>query len=132
MTGLTTLSFDAYFRETVNESRLENFRVRRCKIVYYLEDNSLQIDELRTENSGMAQGSFVKRHRIPRNSSSSSNSSTTSAEGFLGPEDFVIGQTVLIYGRRFQITDANESTKQWLERELGRPRVDPIPVPVGE
>jgi DUF1126 PH-like domain len=65
-TGLATLSFDAYFKETVDESPLENHRVRRCRIVLYLEDGAIQVDECRTENSGMPQGSFVKRHMIPR------------------------------------------------------------------
>lgn len=59
------LQFDAYFKEAVDESPLENHRVRRCKILVYLEDSSVQIDEYRQENSGMPQGTLVKRHQIP-------------------------------------------------------------------
>lgn len=59
------LQFDAYFKEAVDESPLENHRVRKCKILVYLEDSSVQIDEYRQENSGMPQGTLVKRHQIP-------------------------------------------------------------------
>lgn len=59
------LQFDAYFKEAVDESPLENHRVRKCKILFYLEDSSMQIDEYRQENSGMTQGTLVKRHQIP-------------------------------------------------------------------
>lgn len=59
------LQFDAYFKEAVDESPLENHRVRKCRILVYLEDSSMQIDEYRQENSGMPQGTLVKRHQIP-------------------------------------------------------------------
>ena len=59
------LQFDAYFKEAVDESPLENHRVRKCKILVYLVDSSVQIDEYRQENSGMPQGTLVKRHQIP-------------------------------------------------------------------
>lgn len=59
------LQFDAYFKEAVDESPLENHRVRKCKILVYLEDSSVQIDEYKQENSGMPQGTLVKRHQIP-------------------------------------------------------------------
>lgn len=59
------LQFDAYFKEAVDESPLENHRVRKCNILLYLEDSSVQIDEYRQENSGMPQGTLVKRHLIP-------------------------------------------------------------------
>lgn len=58
------LQFDAYFKETVDESPLENHRVRKCRILFYLEDSSMQIDEYRQENSGIPQGTLVKRHQI--------------------------------------------------------------------
>ncbi|KAF1790760.1 Protein of unknown function DUF1126 [Phytophthora cactorum] len=59
------LRFEAYFLEAVHESNLENYRVRRCEVLYYLEDDTLQITEPKVENSGILQGNFVKRHRIP-------------------------------------------------------------------
>ena len=38
------LSFDAFFQEAVVERREEQFRVRECKIYFYLEDDSIQVN----------------------------------------------------------------------------------------
>lgn len=59
------LKFEAYFKESVDESPLENHRVRKCRILLHLEDSSMKIDEYKQQNSGMLQGTLVKRHRIP-------------------------------------------------------------------
>jgi hypothetical protein len=37
--------FYGFFKEAVVESALENYRVRKVIIFYYLEDNSLSITE---------------------------------------------------------------------------------------
>lgn len=39
------LRFYAYFLESVVESRAESFRVRKCEILYYLEDDTMQVVE---------------------------------------------------------------------------------------
>ncbi len=58
------LSFEAYFKESVQESRLEHYRIRRCVVQYFLEDDTIKISEPREENSGIPQGSFLKRHKV--------------------------------------------------------------------
>lgn len=50
------LNFDAYFQEAVFESREEQYRIRKCKVYFYLEDDSIQIVEPRMKNSGIPQG----------------------------------------------------------------------------
>jgi hypothetical protein len=50
------LAFDAYFQEAVQEKREEQYRVRPCKIYFYLEDDSIQVIEPRSKNTGIAQG----------------------------------------------------------------------------
>ena len=50
------LCFDAYFQEAVQEKREEQYRVRNCKIYFYLEDDSIQVIEPRSKNSGIPQG----------------------------------------------------------------------------
>lgn len=50
------LCFDAYFQEAVNEKREEQFRVRNCKVYFYLEDDSIQVNEPRIKNAGLPQG----------------------------------------------------------------------------
>ena len=50
------LCFDAYFQEAVHEKREEQFRIRNCKIYFYLEDDSIQVIEPRLKNAGIPQG----------------------------------------------------------------------------
>ena len=49
------LRFDCYFKESVHESRLENYRIRKCVLYYYLEDDSMHVSEPKVENSGIPQ-----------------------------------------------------------------------------
>jgi len=39
------LRFFAFFKESVVESRLENMRIRKVVVCYYLEDKSIMITE---------------------------------------------------------------------------------------
>lgn len=55
------LRFYGYFKEAVEESRLENYRIKKIMIYYYLEDKSIMIIEPKQVNSGMPQGGFLKR-----------------------------------------------------------------------
>ena len=100
--GLVCL-FDGYFKETVRESALENYRVRKCKFVFYVEDESISIHERKVTNSGMPQGNFLKRQRCPR----------ANGQGYIGIEDLLPGKEVDIYGRVFRMTDADEFARQY-------------------
>jgi EF-hand domain-containing protein 1 len=55
------LRFYGYFKESVVESRLENYRIRGLIIYYFLEDRSIMITEPKQVNSGTPQGAFLKR-----------------------------------------------------------------------
>jgi hypothetical protein len=55
------LSFDAYFQEAVDEKREEQFCIRRCKIYFYLEDDSIQVIEPRIKNAGVPQGKKIMK-----------------------------------------------------------------------
>lgn len=46
-----TLKFDGYYREAVNDNAEENFRVRRVEIFYYLEDDTIMVNEPKIEVS---------------------------------------------------------------------------------
>lgn len=93
--------------EAVHESHEENSRVRKCVIYFYLEDESIHIGEVRVENSGIAQGSFLKRHRIPKASGSCYNLT-----------DLAIGADLTIYGRVFHIYDCDPFTRVWFTYNL--------------
>ena len=50
------LRFWTYFIEDVVAQRLENQRLRRCYLLYFLEDDSMQVIEPELSNSGIPQG----------------------------------------------------------------------------
>ena len=47
------LKFSAYFQESVVENPTENYRIRPCEIFYYLNDDTMHINEPKSENSGL-------------------------------------------------------------------------------
>ena len=112
------LKFDGYFKESVVESNLENWRKRRVIIFYYLEDSTIMINEPKQTNSGTPQGVFLKRQAVKR------------ADGdFIQPSDFHIGSPIHIYGREIVITDADKYTRDFfttaIGAELGPPQTEP-------
>ena len=57
---IQVLKFFAYTKESVVESRLENYRIRKVHIFYYLVDKSIMIVEPKQVDSGVPQGAFFK------------------------------------------------------------------------
>lgn len=117
------LRFNCFFKESVNESRLENYRIRNCVLYYYLEDDSMHISEPKVENSGIPQGErkgtvFLKRHRVPKPEG-----------GFYGVADLNVNQTIDLYGRVFLITDADNFTRTFMSK-LGIEVPDSVSVPL--
>tara|TARA_B110000914_G_scaffold160418_1_gene141185 strand:- start:301 stop:498 length:198 start_codon:yes stop_codon:yes gene_type:complete len=58
------LRFYGYFKESVVESRLENYRIKHVIIYYFLEDRSILITEPKQVNSGTPQGAFLNRQMV--------------------------------------------------------------------
>ena len=79
--------------------------MRKCVIYMYLEDESVYVGEPQQPNSGIPQGSFLKRHRIPNGDTGS----------FFGIEDICVGKTVTFYGRRFFVVSCDAFTRSFLE-----------------
>ena len=114
------LRFYAYFREAVNESRAEHYRIRKCVIYFYLEDESIHVAEPKQENSGIPQGVFIKRHQIPKGDGA--------AEGNFGVQDLLIGEVVNFYGRSLHIIDCDPFTRSFLA-DNGLEAGEPIGLP---
>jgi hypothetical protein len=93
-----------YFKESVVESRLENYRIRKLVVFYYLEDHSVMISEPKDMNSGAPQGVFLKRQMVIRQDGSNSP---------LLPQDFRVGLDVGIFGRTVRITDCDTYTREF-------------------
>ncbi|KAL0220682.1 hypothetical protein RCL1_000536 [Eukaryota sp. TZLM3-RCL] len=99
------LRFFGYFLEDVHDSPLESFRVRLCKIDYFLLDSSLQVLEPVEENSGLPQGVFLQRHVVE-------NKET--GRPFI-PQDLAIGNVITLYSRKIKIYDCLSSTRDYFE-----------------
>eukprot|EP00448_Togula_jolla_P000404 CAMPEP_0170614838 /NCGR_PEP_ID=MMETSP0224-20130122/25017_1 /TAXON_ID=285029 /ORGANISM="Togula jolla, Strain CCCM 725" /LENGTH=521 /DNA_ID=CAMNT_0010940529 /DNA_START=115 /DNA_END=1680 /DNA_ORIENTATION=+ len=102
------LRFNAFFKEPVHEDPKENFRVRHCVIYFYLEDGTMSISEPKVENSGIPQGTFVKRHRIPNGRGD-----------YYTFHDLRCGINLNVYARVFRITGCDDFTRDFYANALG-------------
>lgn len=116
------LSFSAYLTEQVHESAEDSDRVRQYTVFYYLEDDSVQIIEKSTENSGLAQGTLIRRHQVAKPDGT-----------FITPHDLRVGSTVWVYGKEISIVDCDENTRNFYAEVLGDERSASLPaLPVPE
>lgn len=117
------LRFGGYFLEAVHESNYENYRVRKCEVMYYLEDNTIQITEPKIENSGILQGNFVKRHRIPMPECDQQGNLQ-----FFSYQHLNVGRELTFYGRTFHLITADLFTRQYYaSQSVHVPPDEPLP-----
>ncbi|XP_038616368.1 EF-hand domain-containing family member C2 isoform X1 [Tachyglossus aculeatus] len=109
------LSFDAYFEDEVADKNQEPYRIRHCKIFFYLEDDTIQVVEPQVKNSGIPQGTIVRRHRIPL--------PPPDEDRFYTVDFFNVDTEVIFYAQKYKIVDCDQFTKHFL-RKLGV-RVNP-------
>jgi len=102
------LCFDAYFQEAVHEKREEQYRIRKCKMYFYLEDDSIQVIEPHVKNSGIPQGTLIRRHRVPL--------PPPHDDEFYTVDHFNVNNEVTLYGRKFKLTDCDEFTRNFLTK----------------
>jgi hypothetical protein len=94
--------FYGYFKEAVVESAKENERVRRVTLYYYAEDGTIMIIEHAVPNSGIPQGTFLKRSRIPKDGNYG---------GEYGIEELCAFEDITVYRRRMRIVDADAAAR---------------------
>jgi len=102
------LKFYLYFREGVPESNVEIHRVRKCALSYYLEDGTIKISEPRIRNSGLPQGTFLKRSMV-------TNPVTKLPFQAI---DFMVGAEVRIVGHVFHVVRCDPLTRKYFTEEL--------------
>ncbi|ORY50997.1 hypothetical protein BCR33DRAFT_712940 [Rhizoclosmatium globosum] len=100
------LRFYAYFQEAVHEKREEQYRIRKCNIYFYLEDDTIHVSEPKFANSGIPQGTLIRRHRIQRKPESN-------GQHFL-VTDLNVDKEITLYSKTFKIIGCDEFTRQFL------------------
>ena len=114
------LRFDGYFNEHIVESAHENYRIRKCTLLYYLDDDTLQVIEDRVQNSGIVQGEFIRRHRVLNQDSKSGE--------FIKWRDIHLGGEIYVYGKRFRICKCDKFTQDFFkEQNVDLGVEEPIP-----
>uniref|UniRef100_A0A665UA69 DM10 domain-containing protein n=1 Tax=Echeneis naucrates TaxID=173247 RepID=A0A665UA69_ECHNA len=114
------LCFEAYFQEAVPEAQDEKHRIRKCNIYFFLEDDTVQVVEPAYKNSGIPQGTLIRRHRIPL--------PPPDDDQFYNVFHFNINQQMVLYSRTFTVTNCDCFTKNFLTR-LGVHVNDPTTAP---
>jgi hypothetical protein len=92
----------------VVENPNENYRVRKCTVFYYLDDDTVHILENKVENSGIPQGVFLKRHKVPKPDDPQANYNW---------KDLNLGFNLNVYGRVFRIVDCDDFTRSFYTNE---------------
>ena len=114
------LRFFAYFQQSVTESRDETYRVRYVRIYFYIEDNTIMIEEHKERNSGMDQGVLLRRMRVEKPNSVYGDNYTL--------KDFNVGEDEDICGVVYHIYDCDEFTRQYLAQQgIDVPPAEPTP-----
>jgi len=113
------LRFFGYFKESVVESRLENFRIRKIIVYYFLEDRSIMITEPKMVNSGTPQGAFLNRQLVIKQDGSGMP---------FEPLDFRVGLDIGICGRAIRVYDCDEYTREFFTN-CGQPQGDSCDCP---
>lgn len=93
----------------------------RFVVSFFMKDKTLSIYEVVVPNSGIQEGRFLERMRVPY-------SSPTPAEGpkYINERDLYIGAHVRIFGRVFHLLTADAFTLQYMEQNKQRfPVADP-------
>ncbi|XP_042351025.1 EF-hand domain-containing family member C2 [Plectropomus leopardus] len=114
------LCFEAYFQEAVPQARDETYRIRKCKIYFFLEDDTIQVVEPEYKNSGISQGVFICRQLIPL--------PPPNDDQFYNIFHFNINQQMVLYSRTFTVTDCDSFTRNFLTK-LGVRLNEPAAVP---
>jgi len=108
------LRFYGFFKEAVVESNFENHRVRKCVIFYYLEDDTMHISEPKEDNSGIAQGTLVRRHRFPGPGGT-----------YIQPKDIKVGQELTVYGKVIKVCDCDAFSRNYYD-SIGSAQPGPV------
>lgn len=117
-----TLTFHGFFREAVSESRLERDRVRVLRITYFMEDETVAMYEVKHADSGIPEGTFLRRGKVPLGRTAHGVTALGRAGGvdavdgtFLAWRDLRVGATIAVLGRRIRLTRCDDATRAFYD-----------------
>ncbi|RNF05627.1 protein associated with the ribbon compartment of flagellar microtubule [Trypanosoma conorhini] len=101
--------------------------LRFCAIRIYLENDTIEIVEIRPENSGRVGGAILLgRQRVPRPGVDLQKTrfqehtfGVIMKRDFLVAEDMQIGEAYIIHGKPYYIYDADSFTRDYMQTKLG-------------
>lgn len=116
-------------------------RVRTFDLRYFLEDDTISFVEHHLDNVEQAKN-FLSRRRLPKSADHSKAVELTFAgringtrevylgkgETYYAAADFAVGITINVYGRPFFVYDADQCTREYFARTLGRPLAEAVDV----
>ncbi|XP_077473265.1 EF-hand domain-containing family member C2 isoform X1 [Stigmatopora argus] len=114
------LCFEAYFQEAVSGAPDEMNRIRKCKIYFHLEDDTIQVVEPEYKNSGIPQGTLIRRQRIPL--------PPPREEQFYNVFHFNLNQQMELFSHVFTLTNCDQFTTDFLTK-CGVILNEPVAVP---
>ena len=82
--------------------------MRKCIIYYYLDDDTIHIFEPKVENSGIPQGIFLKRHKLPFPDDQAK---------YYTWKDLNVAINLNVYQRVFRIVDCDPFTRRFYANE---------------
>jgi hypothetical protein len=89
-TGIT-LTFQAYFEDNPINSTAGAPQIRKCNIYYFIDDGTLRVVEKPQLNSGVSQGTLVRRAVVSKPDGTPINE-----------YDLILGEEITIYGRSYR------------------------------
>jgi hypothetical protein len=112
--GSRVVRFFGRFKEPVFASPHENVRVHRVTVLFFLEDDTLQIIEPRERNAGIPQGCSCR----------ATARSGATARACVTVGDLAVAAELALYGRTYLLADCDAFTRAFMARP---PRARAIP-----
>ncbi|KAA8588412.1 hypothetical protein FQN60_001606 [Etheostoma spectabile] len=98
----------------------QTYRIRKFNIYFYLEDDTIQVVEPEYKNSGIPQGTFIRRQRVPL--------PPPNDDQFYNIFHFNLDKQIVLYSRTFTVTNCDTFTKNFFSK-LGIRLNNPATIP---
>lgn len=111
--------------------------MRKFIIHYFLVDDTLEVREVHPANDGRDPFPvLIQRHKVPKNRYNVASTfpgvvmelTENEIKDYFTPRDFMVGQTVTIYNRRFVIYAMDNFTKAFYWKNFGITEFEPVDV----